>query len=226
LFASAAKSEVDSYVKMGVYGPPMDVLPPGQIALKSKWIFDIKTKAGHRFDKTKARLASKGYAQQYLKHYKQTYAPTAQLESVRLVIYLCVVCGFTSYSFDVKVAFLNDPADTKMFSLIPEGIFGYKQGSKTYSEQLKNIYGNKQAARIFWLHFDPRLRSAGYQPITCDVCIYWNRDINGYLIIIVVHVDNGTVAAEKLSVTEKELLESILQDFYDITTDEVVEQII
>jgi hypothetical protein len=226
LFASAAKSEVDSYVKMEVYGPPLDDLPAGQIALKSKWIFDIKTKAGHRFDKTKARLTSKGYAQQYLKHYQQTYGPTAQHESVRLIIFLCVVCGYTSYSFDVKVAFLNDPADTKMFSLIPEGIPGYEKGKKKYSEQLKNIYGNKQAARIFWLHFDPRLRSAGYQPIRSDPCVYWKRDIGNNLIIIVIHVDNGTVAAECLSKTERQLLESILQDFYDITTDEIVDIIL
>ena len=51
-------------------------LPNGKNVIGTKWVYKIKRKSDGSIDRYKARLVTKGYAQQYDIDYEETFAPT------------------------------------------------------------------------------------------------------------------------------------------------------
>ncbi|PNX59945.1 retrotransposon protein putative unclassified, partial [Trifolium pratense] len=63
----------------------------------------------------KARLVARGFLQKHGIDYNEVYAPTARLETVRLVVSLACKNKWLRYHLDVKSAFLNDPLKEEAF---------------------------------------------------------------------------------------------------------------
>jgi len=57
--------------------------------------------------RNKARLVAKGYNQEEGIDYKETYAPVARLEAIRLLLAFASCLDFKLFQIDVKSAFLN-----------------------------------------------------------------------------------------------------------------------
>ena len=57
--------------------------------------------------RNKARLVCKGYLQQEGIDYKETYAPVAIMQAVKMFLAYAANNGFKVYEMDVKSAFLN-----------------------------------------------------------------------------------------------------------------------
>ena len=224
IFFPAWQKEIASFVKRGSLGPPVSVLPEGMVPVKMKFAFDIKTSASQHYLKGKVRLVSKGFMTRYMVHYRETYSPTAHIESTRFVIYLIVACNFTEFSIDIEVAYLNDPAITRVFYEDMPGLPGYDPNKMQWREGLTNIYGNKDAGRIFWRKFVPRLMEAGYQPTQSDPCLLWKRSATDQLSIIAIHVDNVTGASEDPN--ECAQLKESLQKHYTVTFENKIDKIL
>lgn len=224
IFYPAWQKEIASFVKRGSLGPPVSILPEGMVPVRMKFAFDIKTSTSQRYLKGKVRLVSKGFMTTYMVHYHETYSPTAHIESTRFVIYLVIACNFTEFSIDIEVAFLNDRAITRVFYEDMPGLPGYDSTKKQWREGLTNIYGNKDAGRIFWIKFVPRLMEAGYHPTQSDPCLLWKRSTAGMLSIIAIHVDNITGASEDRN--ERALLTSSLQRHYTVTFENKIEKVL
>nr|GFC43990.1 retrovirus-related Pol polyprotein from transposon TNT 1-94 [Tanacetum cinerariifolium] len=77
-----------------------------QLPLK-KWIFKVKQ---HEFGgvlKTKARLMSKGYRQEEIIDFEESFAPISRIEAIRIFVANTANKNMTIYQMDVMTTLLN-----------------------------------------------------------------------------------------------------------------------
>jgi hypothetical protein len=61
-------------------------LPLGHYLATNKWIFRIKVKSDGTIEQFKARSVAKGFNQTHGMGYHETFAPTACVESIRIIL--------------------------------------------------------------------------------------------------------------------------------------------
>lgn len=82
-------------------------LPKNRKVITCKWVFKLKRKSDNSIDKYKARLVAVGFAQEKGFDYNNTYAPTAKLTSLRVLLSIANHFQYHTHQMDVKSAFLN-----------------------------------------------------------------------------------------------------------------------
>ncbi|KAL2517691.1 cysteine-rich RLK (RECEPTOR-like protein kinase) 8 [Abeliophyllum distichum] len=82
-------------------------LPQGEHAIGSRWVYKIKTKSDGSIELYKARLAAKGFTQQYVLDYEETFAHVAKMTTVRTLIAVASIFQWDVSQLDVKNLFLN-----------------------------------------------------------------------------------------------------------------------
>ena len=111
--------------------------------------------------KFKARLVVRGFEQQYGVDYKETFAPTATYQSIRLLLALSARMGLRIHQMDVKTAFINSPLAETVHIQKPEGL---PAGTGTPILRLrKALYGLKQAPQAWNTMIDENFKEYGYQ---------------------------------------------------------------
>jgi hypothetical protein len=81
--------------------PPRDVNVIG-----TKWIFKNKQGEDGEVVRNKARLVAQGYSQVEGLDFRETFAPVAHLEAIRILLAFATSKGFKLYQMDVKSVFL------------------------------------------------------------------------------------------------------------------------
>nr|GEY63696.1 hypothetical protein [Tanacetum cinerariifolium] len=71
--------------------------------------------------RNKARLVEKGYAQEEGIDFKESFAPVARFEAVRIFIAYAAHKSFLIFQMDVKTAFLNGPLKEEVYVAQPDG---------------------------------------------------------------------------------------------------------
>ncbi|GJT96866.1 retrovirus-related pol polyprotein from transposon TNT 1-94 [Tanacetum coccineum] len=111
--------------------------------------------------RNKARLVAKGYSQQEKIDFKESFAPVARLEAVRLFVAYVAHKSFPIYQMDVKTSFLNGPLKEEVYVNKPDGFVDPHHPDKVYHLK-KALYGLKQAPKawydelsIFLIHQSP-----------------------------------------------------------------------
>ena len=72
-----------------------------------KWVFQIKRHADGSVDRFKIRLVAKGFNQRLGLDYKETFNPIVKLVTIRTVLTLVVMQGWSLRQLDVNNAFLH-----------------------------------------------------------------------------------------------------------------------
>ena len=67
----------------------LTALPPGRKCIGSRWVYSTKPGIGNE-PKYKARFVAKGYTQVAEVDYGETFAPTARMTSIRMLIQVAV----------------------------------------------------------------------------------------------------------------------------------------
>nr|GEW40245.1 hypothetical protein [Tanacetum cinerariifolium] len=111
--------------------------------------------------RNKSRLVAKGYAQKEGVDFKESFAPIAWLEAVRLFISYAAHKSFTVYQMDMKTAFLYSPLNEKVYVNQPNGFVDPYHPDKVYRLK-KALYGLKQAPKAWYDELSNFLVSKGF----------------------------------------------------------------
>nr|GEX24311.1 hypothetical protein [Tanacetum cinerariifolium] len=84
--------------------------------INMKWLWKNKHDEENTVIQNKSRLVAKGYAQKEGIDFKESFAPVARLEAVRLFIAYAAHKSFTIYQMDMKTVFLYGPLKLYMDS--------------------------------------------------------------------------------------------------------------
>ncbi len=108
-----------------------------------RWVYAIKNNIDGS-EKCKARYVAKGYSQKRGVDYEETFSPTANLTSIRVIIQKAVQENLILHHMDVKTAYLNAPIDQEIYIEQPEG-YEVKSGTnaKLVCRLERSLYGLK-----------------------------------------------------------------------------------
>ena len=95
-------------------------------------------------------------------HYEETYAPVVQWATVRFFISLAILSNWHTRRLDFVLAYTQADIERDLYMKLPTG---FTVPGRTISEQdrrdyvlklEKNLYGQKQAGRVWYLHLFSR----------------------------------------------------------------------
>ncbi|GKA65118.1 gag-pol polyprotein [Tanacetum coccineum] len=115
----------------------------------SAWI-EAMQKELHHFDRLQVwELVDKPFGKNKEgSNFKQSFAPVARLEAVRIFVAYVAHKSFLIYHMDVKTAFLNGPLKEEVYVAQPDGFIDPNHPDKVYRLR-KALYGLKQAPRAW-----------------------------------------------------------------------------
>jgi hypothetical protein len=103
-----------------------------------------------------------------------------------MIIFGIIFC-WALCQVDFFMAYPQTPIEMDIYMELPQGIQTAHGDSKDHVLKLeKNIYGQKQAGRVWNSFLVDKLLSIGFTPSLIDDCVFFRDDI-----IFMVYVDNG-----------------------------------
>ncbi|GKC57660.1 retrovirus-related pol polyprotein from transposon TNT 1-94 [Tanacetum coccineum] len=122
--------------------------PDLAMIIKLKWIFKVKQDEFGGVLKNKARLIAKVYRQEEGIDFKESFAPVARIEAIRIFVANATNKNMTIYQMDVKTTFLNGKLREEVYVSQPEGFVDQENPTHVYKlkkamyhfikEQVKN----------------------------------------------------------------------------------------
>nr|GEV10221.1 retrovirus-related Pol polyprotein from transposon TNT 1-94 [Tanacetum cinerariifolium] len=157
------QEELHQFIRLDVW--ELVPLPDGIKPLTLKWLFKNKHDEENMVIRNKTRLVVRGYRKEEGIDFKESFAPVAQMEAIRIYLAYVAHKGFTVYQMDVKTAFLHSSLKEDVYVCQPEGFIDVDHPSHVYKLK-KALYGLKKAPRA-WRFDDEILVKYGLK--TCDI---------------------------------------------------------
>jgi hypothetical protein len=189
---------------------PRSQVPEEHKVLDAVWSMkqkrQIKTQEVYKW---KARLSVHGGQQVYGVNFWETFAPVVTWASIRLVLILSILHRWKTQQIDFVLAYPQADVETEMYMNVPK-VFKMKHpGSKMSHvlKLLKNLYGQKQAGRVWHQYIHGILLELKYKPSSVDECIYYQDGL-----IFLCYIDDGIFASPKDAIIDaaiKELQERL-----------------
>ncbi|GJT00342.1 retrovirus-related pol polyprotein from transposon TNT 1-94 [Tanacetum coccineum] len=129
--------------------------------INMKWIWKNKRDEENTIIRNKARLVAKGYAQKKGIDFKESFAPVARLEVVRLFVAYVAHKSFPVYQMDVKTIFLYDSLKEEVYINQPDGFVDPYHPDQVYRLK-KALHRLKQALRAWYDELSNFLVSKGF----------------------------------------------------------------
>ena len=162
-------------------------LHKGERAVGAKWVYPVKLDHLNNVTKYKARYVAKGYAQRWGIDYYPTFAPTARLSTIKVLLQLCVQNDKNIlHQTDVSSAYLNADIDVDLYIDQPKDF--EIEGDKVCRLR-KSLFGLKQAGKLWNQVLDDFLVGAGFERSEVDHCLYTKKN-NNTVVYILVWVDD------------------------------------
>nr|GEX02599.1 hypothetical protein [Tanacetum cinerariifolium] len=158
----------------------------------SAWIESMQEEL-HQFNRIYVwelvdRPLSKGYAQKEGVDFKESFAPVARLEAVRLFIAYAAHKSFTVYQIDIKTTFLYGPLKEEVYVNQPDGFVDPYQPDKVYHLK-KALYGLKQAPWAWYDELSNFLVSKGFSKGSIDPTLFITKHKEDIL-LVQIYVDD------------------------------------
>ena len=171
-------------------------LPSDKNLVGGRWVYSIKTdlNGGQRY---KARYVAKGFSQIKGEDYHETFAPTAKMTSLRLVLQMAAQYGLKLHQMDVKTAYLNAPIDCEIYIQQPKGFEVTTGGGKNLACKLnKSLYGLKQSGRNWNTMLHRHLIENKFVQNPVEPCLYLRQE-EGRFTLILIWVDDLIIGSNE-----------------------------
>jgi hypothetical protein len=114
------------------------------------------------------------------------------MTSMRIIFSIAAHLELELEKIDIKTAYLHGKIDSEVYVCQPPGFIDPQHPNKVY-QLIGNLYGLKQAAKIWNSKFHNSLLQIGLQQVSVDPCIYVRNAKNDTL-ILGIHVDDCLIA--------------------------------
>ncbi|GKG24384.1 retrovirus-related pol polyprotein from transposon TNT 1-94, partial [Tanacetum coccineum] len=94
-------------------------------------------------------LVARGYLQEEGIDFKESFAPVARLDTIRIFLAYVAHMNMIVYQIDVKTEFLNDILHKEVYVSQPDGFVDQDNLNHVYKLK-KALYGLKQAPRAWY----------------------------------------------------------------------------
>nr|GEY22264.1 hypothetical protein [Tanacetum cinerariifolium] len=157
--------------------------------LMLKWLFKNKHDEEQTVIRNKSHLVVRGYRQEERIDFKESFAPVARMEAIRIFLAYAAHKSFTLIQMDVKTTFLHGSLKEDVYVYQPEGFIDADNPSHVYKIK-KALYGLKQAPRAWYDELSTFLLQNHFFKGTIDLTLFIRRFHNDILVPLQ-NVDDG-----------------------------------
>jgi hypothetical protein len=180
-FQDAIKKECEDHFRESNYKlVKIDQVPNDAPLLSSVWKMKRKrTPSTGEISKYKARMNVNGKEQIKVVHYDETYAPVVGWSTIRFFMSLAMINGWHTRQPDFLLAYTQADIERDLYMKIPAGLvvsgrIMTEDERKSHVLKLeKNLYGQKQAGRVWCLHLKKNLEKIGFKGSKYDECLFY-----------------------------------------------------
>jgi hypothetical protein len=116
----------------------------------------------------------------------ETFSPVVNWFSVRLIFMLSLLSDWSTKQVEFVLAYPQAPIELDMYINLPNGIQMASGDRKTHVlNLLKNVYGQKQAVRVWNKHLTSGLLKIEFVQSKVDECVFYRDGV-----IFMVYVDD------------------------------------
>jgi hypothetical protein len=188
-FQAAMQKEIDDHTSRGNWKLiPRKDLPKGATVLPSVWAMKRKRRISTReIYKWKARINIDGSKQVKGVHYEQTYSPVVAWSTTRFLLIQSLLQKWHTKQLDFVLAFPQAKVERDLYMEIPKGVRLQGADRSKYVLQLvKNLYGQKQAGRVWYQHLVRGLQEIGFTRSKVDECVFYYKQS-----VLLIYVDDS-----------------------------------
>nr|KAJ0227041.1 hypothetical protein LSAT_V11C100046250 [Lactuca sativa] len=172
--------------------------PSGKTITGTRWVYHNKVDKDGIITRNKARLVAQGFTQIESIDYRETFAPVARIEAIRLFLAYTSYMNFIVYQMDVKTTFFHGVLEEEVFLNQPPGF-------------VDKDHPDYQAPRAWYETLTTYLLENGYRRGAIDNTLFIKKK-GSDMILVQIYVDDIIFGSpnEKLS---KEFAEIMSQRF-------------
>ena len=115
------------------------------------------------------------------------------MNTVRVLLYVAINCGWSLYQMDVKNAFLHGELQEEVYMQPPPGYDGLK--GNMVCKLHEAIYGLKQSPRAWYAKLSSVLEKIGFICSNVDSSLFVRIRINGKLVVLI-YVDDLIITGD------------------------------
>nr|GEV07700.1 retrovirus-related Pol polyprotein from transposon TNT 1-94 [Tanacetum cinerariifolium] len=150
--------------------------------LTLKRLFKNKHDEENTVIRNKTRLVVRGYRQEEGIDFKESFAPVAKIEAIKIFLAYVAHKSFTVFQMDVKTAFLHDTLKEDVYMCQPEGFIDDDHPSHVYKLR-KALYGLKQAPRAWYDELSTFLLQNLFFKGSIDITLFIRRFVDDILVV-------------------------------------------
>jgi hypothetical protein len=197
----AAQEEFDAIVKNETW--VMCVLPKGQRAIPTRWVFKRKYDETGAVVRYKGRVVVQDCGYNIYHWEGNTFSPVAKISSIRVLLALAAVMDWELYSMDVISAYLQSPVDGDIYVKLPPGYEKKNEaGEDLVGRLVKSLYGLRQASRNWYVTIRKWFLSYGLKPSAADPCVFVFVREDGATLVVVLYVDDMMIAGSNKQIVD------------------------
>nr|GEZ02200.1 retrovirus-related Pol polyprotein from transposon TNT 1-94 [Tanacetum cinerariifolium] len=162
--------------------------PDNITPLTLKWLFKNKHDEEKAVIQNNSRLIVRGYRQEEGIYFKESFAPVARMEAIRIFLAYAAYKSFTVFQMDVKTVFLHGSLKEDVYVYQPEGFIDADHPSHVFKLK-KALYGLKQAPRAWYDELSMFLLQNHFFKGTTNPTLFIRRFVDDIL-VVQVYVDD------------------------------------